>query len=152
MNGAAVLILFRRRVVLEDAAALVRAMLDDGRFLPVIVCPMPSLAAELQDAANAELKFVDYSGAEVRPAGAAPRGEPPERQGPASWLRRSYLLRALVALARLVRARARMAALFRGAPAAVVVFEDRAPHPEMVFLAHARRRGVRSVLVSFAAS
>ena len=150
--SARVAILVRRRVVLEDAAALLRAMLEDGRYVPLVICAQPEIAAGLESAVGAPLQFVDFAGHAVRPLPGEVSGEPPERRLRAG-LRASLVLRFLWTLARLVRGRIRMAGLFRGpAPAVVVVFEDRAPYPEMVFLEHARRRGIRAVLVSFAAS
>ena len=148
-----VLVLVRRKVVLEDAAVLVRALLEDGRYVPRIVCAQPEIAAALQEAVETRLEFVDFAGRAVDSrAVSLPPGEPPARSV-RSGLRRSLVLRSLVMFARLVRGDWRMAALFRDPlPAAVLVFEDRAAYPEMVFLAHARHHGVRSLLVSFAAS
>jgi hypothetical protein len=151
MSSPLLLMLVRRTVVLEDAAALLRAIVREGRFTPVVVCPSPALAAQLEEAAGEQLRFVDYAGAPVqaRPAPSAAQA----RRGRVPVLRRSYLLRAAVTLAGLIVYRARAARLFRRIPAAVLlVFEDRAPYPEMVYLAQARRLGCRTALVSFAAS
>ena len=153
MSAARVLMLVRRTVVLEDAAALLRALLRDGRFDPVVVCPVPALAGRLSDAIQAPMTFIDYRGDTVQPS-LAPTAEGARSQGSARQrLRQSYLLRSLVALSRLLVGKARMARLFRRYPARLVlVFEDRAPYPEMVFLDRARRHGAKALLVSFAAS
>ena len=154
MSAERVLMLVRRTVVLEDAAALLRALLRDGRFDPVVICPVPALAGQLAAAVDAPMTFVDYQGNAVQPS--AVRSSEPAAAQPTrtrQQLRQSYLLRFLVALSRLLVGKVRMAGLFRRYPARmVIVFEDRAPYPEMVFLDQARRRGARAMLVSFAAS
>lgn len=153
MSSASVLLIVRRPVVLEDAAALVREMLRDARFSPIVICPSPSLAAQLEDAVGHALRFVDYAGREVRPLAAKALQGAVGGGGRMSSLSRSSLARTAATLARLFVYRIRAARLFRRFPAGLlVVFEDRAPYPEMVFLAQARRTGAKALLVSYAAS
>jgi hypothetical protein len=153
MKSATVLVLLRRTVVMQDAAAVVREMVRDGRFAPVIVCAIPELCARFADAVGVGLTFVNYSGSYTQSRRSVQGTRHVGHQALDSWSRKRYAIRALVTLARLTRARWRMRRLFdKFKPVAVVVFEDRAPHPEMVFLAEARRRGAKAVLVSFAAS
>jgi hypothetical protein len=154
MSGSPVLILVRRQVVLEDAGALLRSMVRDGRsWSPIVVCPSPALAARLEEAAGERLRFVGYNGRELKTSAGQTGDDAAGPRGIPSALRRSYLVRMAVAFARLLVYRLRAAQLFRRCPASLlVVFEDRAPCPEMVYLAEARRRGAKAVLVSFAAS
>lgn len=149
------LILCHRKATLAEVEAIATTMLDDGRFEPVLLAVGPNVAA-LSRALLERVRVVDLAGNAVAavPRESGDAGAAPSRLGS---LRQAALrwpgLRALMLLRGVAADRRAIGRLFdRCAPAALLVFDDRTPRPDMVLLRLARQHVVPSVLVPYAAS
>lgn len=154
-----VAILYRRKVVREETIALARHFLESGHYAVAIVCIAKEMAETLPNTIKERVEFVTLDGQPFNPSVLGKRkSKVPEtsrnwrdgvKKAMAPWglFRALILLRGLsVDLARAERLMARLR------PAALLVFDDRAPRPEMVVLHKAAEAWVPSVLVPFAAS
>ncbi|WP_374468639.1 hypothetical protein, partial [Ferrovibrio sp.] len=153
--------LFRRTVVQEEIIALTRHLIAEGRYRPLILCTQESLATLLPEDVIEASTIALLNGTVFRPKPvptSAPRPQAVTR--PTGLRHRIKLalvaigpLRALVILRGILIDRAAARALFKTSrPAGLVVFDDRAPRPEMIFLRTASQMRIPSVLAPFAIS
>jgi hypothetical protein len=154
-----VAILYRRKVVREDTIALARHLLESGRYAVAIVCVAKEMAETLPNTIKEGVKFVTLDGQPFNTSASGNR-KPKVSENSRNWRDRVkkamgpwgpftaiVLLRGLlVDLARAGRLMARLR------PAVLLVFDDRAPRPEMAVLHKAAEERIPSVLVPFAAS
>lgn len=156
-----VMVLYSRKVVSAEVEALIDHFANSARYQLLVACADRSLPQNLSDDALLRGRFVDLAGVEFQPVRRAQSME----RAPATTFRtslRDKIRRAALGIGaaraiflgyRLWRhSRRALRLLERYRPVAAVVFGDRSAVPEMTFLKMARRLGLPSLLLPFAAS
>lgn len=153
-------ILLQGNAVFAEIVALSRAMLEDGRFEPVVVTTSRETAEEIRSATTPELRTVRLDGASHSRVPGSRSTDPTSngfRENAGHHLKRiAQSVRPLHApiLWRGLRADLRAASelVRRIRPVAVATYSDRTPRPDMALLSAARRADVPTVLLPFAIS
>ena len=153
-----VLVVVRRPPLAPEALAVADALHGEGRYRPVVATEREGFGF-MSPADLGRFSFVDSDG---RPLAAAPQAVGGSTSRTVSERVRSLLSRAsrrlpplalALSVQSLRKAKAQVVGLLdRTRPVAIIVFDDRAPGHPMLLVHEARRRGIPSILLPFAAS